>query len=112
MTDMSELMNTDLVERRAWAFDLVGTRPQSDLLLVDAINSAMSVNEIDRLLAVKKRRKQRSAPVHASTLGVQLELNLEQDYSVAGDVEMLVVTGTGGNLGMYARHAPIVAEFR
>jgi F-type H+-transporting ATPase subunit epsilon len=29
-----------------------------------------------------------------------------------GDVEMLVVTGTGGNLGMFARHAPIVADLK
>jgi hypothetical protein len=94
MTDVSELMSIDLAEHRAWALDLVGTRPQIDLLMVDAINAATSVDEIDRLLAGRKRRRQRSAPVHASALPVQLELNLELGHSGVGHVEMLVAAET------------------
>lgn len=29
-----------------------------------------------------------------------------------GDAQLLIVTGTGGNIGFYARHAPLVADLR
>lgn len=87
MTDMTELTSSELAERRAGAIDLIATRPQIDLLLVDAINAAKSVEEIDRLLTGRKR-KQRSAAVQAPALPVQLELDLEPDHSSAGNSEM------------------------